>query len=129
MPFDRSKYPPNWKQISLAAKERAGWACEWCGVKHRAIGYRVDGEFIKVADSIEDTDHTLDNLEIDGHKIITIILTVAHLDHDPKNNVSSNLRAGCQRCHLKYDLELHKNNSAKTRRQKRIDAGQIYFSE
>lgn len=33
----------------------------------------------------------------------TVILTVAHLDHDPRNNAPENLRAWCQRCHNTYD--------------------------
>ena len=31
MPFQRSLYPKNWKEISLARREAAGWKCEWCG--------------------------------------------------------------------------------------------------
>ncbi|PAM99602.1 hypothetical protein CJI59_22145 [Streptomyces sp. Alain-F2R5] len=29
-PENRHRYPPDWPQISLAIKERAGWRCE-CG--------------------------------------------------------------------------------------------------
>jgi len=38
---------------------------------------------------------------------IKIILTVAHLDHDPENwEVNSErLKALCQRCHLNYDRQ------------------------
>ena len=28
-----------------------------------------------------------------------VVLTIAHLDHDPGNNDAANLRAWCQRCH------------------------------
>lgn len=37
-----------------------------------------------------------------------IVLTVAHLDHDPTNNNLANLAALCQRCHLKYDAKHHR---------------------
>jgi hypothetical protein len=32
-----------------------------------------------------------------------VVLTVAHLDHDPENCDPDNLRAWCQRCHNTYD--------------------------
>jgi hypothetical protein len=34
-----------------------------------------------------------------------VVLTIAHLDHDPENNDFGNLRAWCQRCHNTYDIE------------------------
>jgi hypothetical protein len=37
----------------------------------------------------------------------------------------SNLRAGCQRCHLRYDIAHHKRNSATTRHKKIIGRGQL----
>lgn len=98
MPFDRSKYPDNWEEISLAIREKAGWKCAFCGAEngkpHPITGSRV-------------------------------VLTVAHLDHDPSNNDDSNLVALCQRCHLRYDLELHMKHAAETRRKKRIERGQL----
>jgi len=32
-----------------------------------------------------------------------VVLTIAHLDHDPQHNLPDNLRAWCQRCHNTYD--------------------------
>lgn len=32
-----------------------------------------------------------------------VVLTTAHVDHDPTNNDPSNLRAWCQRCHNTHD--------------------------
>lgn len=42
----------------------------------------------------------------DGLKVIKIVLTIAHLDHDESNwNVRDDrLKAMCQRCHLRYDI-------------------------
>ena len=51
-----------------------------------------------------------------------VILTVAHLDHDPSNNKDSNLKAMCQRCHLRYDKDQHGFNASLTRDRKK---GQI----
>ncbi len=39
-----------------------------------------------------------------------VILTVAHLDHNPENNHAENLKAGCQKCHLNYDKYHHMKN-------------------
>jgi 5-methylcytosine-specific restriction endonuclease McrA len=44
-----------------------------------------------------------------------IVLTVAHLDHQPENVRDDNLRALCQRCHLRYDRHEH----ARVRREAR----------
>lgn len=47
-----------------------------------------------------------------------VVLTIMHLDHDLANTDPSNFAAGCQRCHLTYDAQLHATNAAKTRRAK-----------
>jgi len=39
---------------------------------------------------------------------VGIILTTAHLDHNPANNADDNLRLLCQWCHLHYDGPHHK---------------------
>jgi len=98
MPLDRSKYPDDWDEISLRVREAAAWRCEFCGAQNGKV-----------------------HLET-GSKVV---LTVAHLDHDTSNNAVRNLRALCQRCHLRYDHELHIKHAAETRRRKRIEAGQI----
>lgn len=38
-----------------------------------------------------------------------------------------NLKAMCQRCHLSFDRDEHALNAAKTRRRKKIEAGQLEF--
>ena len=45
-----------------------------------------------------------------------IILTVAHLDHNEQNCDDDNLKAMCQRCHLRYDRSQHARNASATRR-------------
>jgi hypothetical protein len=45
--------------------------------------------------------------DVTGYRRVRIILTVAHLDHQPENCDESNLLAMCQRCHLRYDREHH----------------------
>ena len=48
-----------------------------------------------------------------------VVLTIAHLDHDPRNNREENLRALCQRCHLDWDRHQH----AKNRRVREAEEG------
>lgn len=45
-------------------------------------------------------------------KVTTIVLTVAHLNHVAGQDDDDNLKALCQRCHLKYDREKHKETRA-----------------
>lgn len=46
-------------------------------------------------------------------KLLTIVLTVMHLDHTPENNDPANLLEACQRCHNCYDAP----HRAQTRRR------------
>lgn len=112
-------YPPNWKEISHRIRfERANGECEWCGAPH--------GYFI-VREDPNSSNWRLYGLAdeaaaLEGHKrvdCVRVILTTAHLDHDPTNNDESNLAALCQRCHLKYDMKQHVRNARATRIRKR----------
>lgn len=101
MPMQRALYPADWEQISASIRERAGNCCEWpgCGL---ANGATIQGK----------------------HGPYSVVLTVAHLDHNPANCDPANLRAWCQPHHLRYDAQHHARNAAKTRRRKQMDAGQ-----
>ena len=50
-----------------------------------------------------------------------VILTVAHVDHDERNNDLANLRALCQRCHLVLDA---RDNAVRRRKAASEQAGQ-----
>jgi len=110
MPIDMRNYPENWKEISLSIRhDRAGGQCECmgeCGINHSG--------------RCEEMDHQPAQ-QFRGR----VILTVAHLDHDTHNNDPANLRAMCQRCHLRYDLAHHRHNAAQTRRRRMIERGQL----
>jgi hypothetical protein len=57
------------------------------------------------------------------HKIL-VILTVAHLDHQPWNNDDGNLAALCQHCHIAHDSQHHYS----TRRRIAAElAGQMFL--
>jgi 5-methylcytosine-specific restriction endonuclease McrA len=50
-----------------------------------------------------------------------VVLTIAHLDHEPSHNERSNLMVACQGCHLHYDRAHH----AQTRAARLERAGQL----
>jgi hypothetical protein len=124
---DKTQYPTNWKQISLAIRERAGNRCEWegCGIRNGSIGYRLlnfTQEFVELGHvdepaSMEQESKSIDAI-MDGYKIIRIILTVAHLNHTPSDCRPENLMALCQMHHLRLDAKHHAVNAAKTRKAK-----------
>lgn len=91
---NKNRYPRNWKEISLRIRDRAGNRCEQCGVGNGAHVERLGGRLVRV------------------------VLTVAHMDHQPENCADENLKALCQKCHLNYDRFQHAATSRKTREQK-----------
>lgn len=128
MPMDRSKYPEDWEAISARIRERDGNRCKECGVPNGAIGYRLlkSGEFVKIADRVEDVGLEADAIALDGFNVIRIVLTVAHWpDPDPMNCADDNLRALCQRCHNRLDGPMRRANAAETRRRKIVQRGQM----
>jgi len=109
----RELYPDDWEAISLRIRARAQGKCEWCGAENGKPH------------------------PITGSKVM---LTVAHLGapkpdgspgdkRDKMDCRDENLAALCQRCHLNYDRDEHQQNSALTRRRKKIESGQIVLLE
>lgn len=82
-PENRDRYQATWRAISLAVREDAGWRCE--GSPAFPDCRAANGEPHPATGS-------------------TVVLTVAHLDHQPENVARANLKAWCQRCHNVYDL-------------------------
>lgn len=106
---EKTRYPKNWKAISLRIRARSGGQCECvgeCGL-HRAPDGWTPWRCV----------------ERNGRAAMwargKVVLTVAHLDHQPENCDDSNLKAMCQRCHLVYDLPHHKANARATREAKK----------
>lgn len=122
MPMDYSKYPPDWKAISLRIRAAADNKCIWCGVANKAVGARgKDGNWYDW-DSIDCMQSDAGYALFGNYpNIIKIVLTVAHLDHDTTNNDDSNLACLCQRCHLNHDREGHIAKAKITRRIKRLE--------
>lgn len=106
-PSEQARYPANWREISQRIKARAEHRCE--GAPGEPTCRAVHGERHPITGSI-------------------VVLTVAHLDHQPENCSDSNLRAMCQRCHLRYDAKHHQKNAAVTRRTKKQN-GELFAKE
>jgi len=138
MPINKKDYPPDWKQISLAVRTEAGWRCEWCGAKHKEVierrpnlryktpgmeAYEVDWiHHVAVnnpTDGKEEFTDTMTWARLRYYRLTRIILTVAHLDRNSKNDDRKNLAALCQRCHLRYDIRQHIANRRYGRDHKR----------
>lgn len=100
-PENKARYPKDWPAISRAIRERANHRCEQCGAEN----YQPH--------------------PVTGSKVI---LTVAHLDHQPENCDPTNLRAWCQKCHNAYDAPMRRKGIAG--RQRAVMArGDLFSSD
>lgn len=121
MPIDYSKYPPNWKtEIRPRILERANNCCEDCGVPNYAIILRDKNS--RAWRHICGSEHDMIKSKIRvGYNMsgaikklgfTKIILTIAHLKHDKENHdvKDEDLKALCQKCHLRHDLKRHIEN-------------------
>lgn len=116
MPMDRSRYSPDWPTISRQVKDSAGWRCTQCdrpcklpGESWAELGARA----IALGWGLE------------LHQLRRFVLTVAHLDQNPRNDDTSNLAALCAPCHLHHDRPYVQHN----RRRKRERADQLNLLE
>lgn len=159
MPFDLSRYPANWKEISDRIKTRAGWKCEQCGLPHGAIvaRYKSDKSSFLLWD--EKREVWLDGWDgkpiyrpeyakfWDDYEIenpTKIVLTTHHMGapypdgrpgdvHDKMDCRDENLIALCQRCHFIADLPYHiisaRISRAANKRKRQLEAGQMELFE
>jgi hypothetical protein len=111
-PENRALYGPEWDRLAARLKaERAGQRCECRGECGRpadggTVGHLVeDGRCGKRAGQLY--------VSTSGRHV-TVVLTVAHLDHDPEvwPPDEARLRVMCQGCHLHYDREHHRHSRA-----------------
>ncbi len=120
MPMKRELYPANWPAIRAQVKERAGNKCEGCGVANHAVGARDRRGDWHDQDSIDNLNSDVGYSMFGEYpKIIRIVCTTAHLDHNPGNNDLDNLKFWCQACHNRYDSKHRAGNAALTRQAKR----------
>lgn len=128
---NRGRYPKDWPEISKAIRERASNTCEQCGAPNgcdilRGLEF---GDRVAYAVPCGIGAHTFDadtgeclgvrlvqDLKRWGWREVRVVLTVAHLDHQPENCDPSNLRAWCQRCHNRYDAKMRRAGILERRR-------------
>jgi hypothetical protein len=111
MPISREKaalYPPDWTLIANDVKIAANWECQ--GIDRYPNCRARHGERHPITGS-------------------RVVITVAHLDHNPAHCARENLRALCQRCHLTYDAELHALSAMTTKQRRLRAAGQQLLPE
>ncbi len=113
-PENRSRYPKEWPEIRAKIIERAENRCECigeCGLHCHTHGPQRcterNGYPAKWAKGL-------------------VVLTVAHLNHMPEDCRDENLKAMCQRCHLRYDGP-HHTRSRRTNRDR--ETGQLGLLE
>jgi Holliday junction resolvase RusA-like endonuclease len=87
-PENRGRYPADWKEIRKEILARAEYCCEGSPAFPRCRA--PHGQFHPDTGS-------------------RVVLTIAHLDQNPENNDRGNLRALCQRCHLRHDADFRRN--------------------
>jgi len=103
MPMHAANYPPNWRDVSAAIRARANSRCECageCGLHHGRRCQEQNGQPARWAKG-------------------KVVLTVAHLNHLPHDCRPLNLKAMCQRCHLRYDRDHHAQTASHTRAERR----------
>jgi len=72
------RYPSNWRRLATECKDRAGWRCERCGIKHGQIRW---------------SRHT--------NRAYPVWLHAHHVRFDPENETPE-LLALCPSCHFSY---------------------------
>lgn len=127
-PENRPRYPTNWGGIRASILARAQDRCEQCKAPNgvliaRGAGRDVDTYMTNEAEVFDaNTGEHLGRQRMSDYEVdrmVKIVLTIAHLDHTPENCDPANLRAWCQRCHLRYDAKHHAENARRTRRARR----------
>lgn len=118
-PENRDRYPADWRVISERIRfQRAKGRCECDGRCGRPTDHLAsDGRCLNV--------HGLPAYGT-GSKVV---LTTAHLQHEPERCEDDDLMAMCQGCHLHYDREHHAETRATTRTAVMVAAGQLSIGD
>jgi hypothetical protein len=111
-------YPIDWPQLSAAIRfGRAKGRCEHCRRPHSRLVFHLgdgrwwDEEAATWRNGRGRALSLLTQPPAPGDEMILttkVVLATAHLDHNPSNNKTRNLKAYCQRCHMLHDREEHR---------------------
>mgnify|MGYP001810272016 CR=1 FL=1 len=131
MPINKSLYPPNWNSISLQVRSHANWTCEQCSKPCRQPGQSWDEFHAYLLHDVEYPwfGQAAEELPTGEFKYYPtrFVLTVAHLDGNPSNCKSDNLKALCAPCHLRLDVAQHVRSRKHGRYKSREQSGQLFF--
>lgn len=126
----RHLYPPprEWRELRARILERARHVCECkseCGLGHDGLSclapngatiwrfrYNDPGAGWLEAWRPGAEGSPTGDLDVVDVRFVRVVLTISHRDHNPANNDPENLRALCQRCHLRYDRLEHARTRA-----------------
>lgn len=113
-PALRFLYPIDWPQLSRWVRfARAAGRCEACRRPHGAlIACLADGRWFEDGegawrDGRGRRTRLPEPAALRRVRLTRVVLSAAHLDHDPTHNAPGNLRSLCQRCHLLHDRPHH----------------------
>lgn len=128
-PENKARYPKDWPAISRRIRERAGNQCEcdgdMCGLRHyvNEDGKQVDLKpALWIVAGVRCTARNGEPHPVTGSPVV---LTVAHLDHQPENVADKNLKAWCQRCHNCYDAPM-RARGIQERRRAQMAVGDLF---
>lgn len=115
-----------WLAIRADILRRADHKCEFCRAPNSQVIFRFTDEgshfYMLENGAAHDEQGNLIGYirgsEMPRGRFTKVVLTIMHLDHDPRNNAAENLMAGCQRCHNAYDSKHRRGNAERTRRCK-----------
>ncbi len=118
----RGFYGRAWRnEVRPRILARAGNKCEQCGVPNHATVFRIGGSWLEVhvhwyqgvRKLWRDSDGSPLSKRPEGkRRKVTVVLTVAHLNHTPGDDRGENLQALCQFHHLAWDKGHHAETRA-----------------
>jgi 5-methylcytosine-specific restriction endonuclease McrA len=114
-----------WPAIRRRILERAGHCCEQCGVPNGEVAARNGGWWAipGLAYAMDANGQPACPVAVFlANRYVRIVLTIAHLNHNPADNRDENLKALCQWCHLNWDRLHHKE----TRCQRKDSARPLF---
>ena len=135
-PEKAGRYPggsPNsaeWKALRAEILERDGHRCKFCGAPNYQWIARAKSDpgtyqlakgqvFDVKGQRLKSSDVPAGEFDWTTPRIVQVVLTIMHLNHDETDNDPDNLASGCQRCHNIYDQPHRQKNAAATRRARR----------
>lgn len=123
-PENRSRYPADWPQVRKRILAREDYRCKRCRAPDRERIARGAGAYAGTYQTSDaevydaETGEQLGQVRMSDYLVdhmVTVVLTIAHLDQIVEHSDDDNLAALCQRCHLNHDREPSKAKGWLTR--------------